>query len=140
LLLTPHLGASTVEAQQAVSVDAAVSCLSYLRGEGIHGAVNAGGLRLDLDPLQMAFVDLAQRMGRLISPMLTRGIAEITFELSGQALAAAAPTVERMGLVGMLQAHLADGLNLVNVRHFAQQRGIAIKTVKSDDDKLGIAQ
>lgn len=140
ILLTPHLGASTVEAQTAVSMDAAASCLSYLRGEGIHGAVNAGGLRLDLDPLQMAFVDLSQRMGRLISPMLTRGIAEITFELSGKALAAAAPTVERMGLVGLLQAHLADGLNLVNVRHFAQQRGIAIKTVKMDDDKQGIAQ
>jgi D-3-phosphoglycerate dehydrogenase len=140
ILLTPHLGASTVEAQRAVSVDAAASLLAYLRGEGIHGAVNAGGLRLDLDPLQQRFVDLAQRMAKLISPMITRGVASVTFELSGQELTAAAGTIERMSLVGLLQAHLDVPLNIVNVRHVAEGRGIQLRTVTAADGPARGAQ
>lgn len=133
VLLTPHLGASTVEAQQAVSVDAAASVLAYLRGEGIHGAVNAGGIRLDLDPLQQRFVDLSQRMARLLSPMLTRGIARITFEVTGDSIAAAAGTIERMALVGLLQGHMDTPLNVVNAKHVAEQRGIKLQTIKNTD-------
>jgi D-3-phosphoglycerate dehydrogenase / 2-oxoglutarate reductase len=137
ILLTPHLGASTVEAQTAVSVDAATSVLSYLRGQGITGAVNAGGLRLDLDPVQLSFVDLAQRMAHLLSPMITRGISEVTFELSGRILSAAAPTIERMALIALLQKHLSETLNVVNIRYLAEQRGIVLKTVKTDEEKNG---
>ncbi|MCX5660656.1 MAG: phosphoglycerate dehydrogenase [Planctomycetota bacterium] len=132
VLLTPHLGASTVEAQSAVSLDAAVSCLTYLRGEGIHGAVNAGGLRLDLDALQLRFVDLAQRMSKLISPMITRGVASVSFEITGQSLAAAAGTIERMALVGLLQGHMDVPLNIVNVKHVAEHRGIRLQTITLD--------
>ena len=48
ILLTPHLGASTVEAQEAVAIDACKALLKFLQGEGLEGAVNAGGLRMDL--------------------------------------------------------------------------------------------
>ncbi len=128
VLLTPHLGASTEEAQQAVSVDAAGSALAYLRGEGIRGAVNAGGVRVDLDPVQRRFVDLAQRMAQLISPMVTRGIASVNIELSGKPLGAAAGTVERTVLVGLLKGYLDKPLNVINVGRVAQQRGINVKT------------
>lgn len=140
ILVTPHLGASTVEAQKAVSVDAAVSCLSYLRGEGVHGAVNAGGLRLDLDPMQQRIVDLGQRMARLITPMITRGIATITFEMAGDNLGIAAGTIERLALVALLQNHLDVPLNIVNVKHFAEQRGIVMRFVTTDNNKTGAPQ
>jgi D-3-phosphoglycerate dehydrogenase len=140
VLVTPHLGASTVEAQKAVSVDAAASCLAYLRGEGVHGAVNAGGLRLDLDPMQRRIVDLGQRMARLINPMITRGIATITFELAGENLGSAAGTIERLALVALLQNHLDVPLNIVNVKHFAEQRGIEMRFVMTDNSKTGAPQ
>ncbi len=130
ILTTPHLGASTVEAQTAVSVDAAKACLQYLRGEGISGAVNAGGVRVDLTELQGAYVDLAQRMATLISPMVTRGIASIELELCGEALGAAAGTVERTVLVGLLQRHFDTPLNVINVAAVADRRGIKIGTTK----------
>lgn len=136
VLVTPHLGASTVEAQRAVSVDAAAGLLAYLRGEGVPGAVNAGGLRLDLDPVQERFVDLGQRMSRLVSPMVSAGIRSVTFEIAGEGLAKAVPTVERMGLIGLLTGHLDVPLNVVNVRSVAEQRGIAVKTVTTEEDKL----
>ena len=62
MLVTPHLGASTIEVQQAVSMDAARAALAYMRGDGIRGAINMTGLRMDLDPVRECFVDLAQRM------------------------------------------------------------------------------
>lgn len=136
ILTTPHLGASTVEAQQAVSVGAAEQLLEFLRGQGIRGAVNAGGLRMDLDPVQTAFVDLAQRMTALLSPMIVRGIGSVTVEVKGKQLAAAAGTIERMAMIGLLRNHLDTPLNVVNVSHVAKQRGIAQKSIVIDDDKL----
>ena len=136
VLLTPHLGASTIEAQQAVSIDAARSTIAYLRGEGIHGAVNVTGLQLDLDPMQQCFVDLASRMAQLISPMVTQGFGTVTIELTGRPLTAAANMIECTALVGLLGSHLNTPLNLVNARHIASHRGIKIRTITADDDRL----
>jgi D-3-phosphoglycerate dehydrogenase len=136
--LTPHLGASTVEAQQAVSVVAAESVLMYLRGEGIRGAVNAGGLRVDLDPLQTRFVDLSRRMAQLISPMCTRGIADVTIELVGKPIHAASGTIERTILVNLLKGHLDVPLNIINVAGVARQRGITLRAVTLDEAASGL--
>lgn len=137
VLLTPHLGASTVEAQNAVSIDAAASALGYLRGEGVKGAVNAPGLRLDLSPLQQSYADLAQRMTVIIDPMITSGIEEVSVEVSGHHLASAAETLERTVLVGLLGRHLATPVNVVNICHVAEQRGIVTRTIIQEEDKFG---
>lgn len=128
ILCTPHLGASTREAQKAVSTDAAYQCLEFLRGEGIKGAVNAGGVRVDLDETQNAFVDLAERMSHLIAPMITRGISELTIELGSKSLAAACGTIERTVLIGLLQPHTEQALNVINVGPYADRRGIKSRT------------
>lgn len=132
LLLTPHLGASTVEAQQAVSTDAAVAVLDYLRGKSVRGAVNVTGLRLDLDPLQACYVDLANRMARLLDPMISGGVKAITLQIRSQELGTVATTIERMSLIGLLQSHLDTPVNLVNARHISDQRGIELRTVTSE--------
>ncbi len=136
LLLTPHLGASTKEGQQAVSIVAAEQLLAYLRGQGISGAVNAGDLRVDLDPVQKRFVDLAQRMSRLISPMISEGIAAVHFELAGRTLAAAAGTIERFALVELLRGHFNVPVNIINVSSVAEQRGIKLSTTKIEDAQI----
>ena len=132
ILVTPHLGASTKEAQTAVSVDAAKACLSYLRGEGISGAVNAGGVRVDLTRLQAAYVDLAARMAKLISPMVTRGIATLDIEIAGADLDAASGTIERHTLVGLLQRHFDTPLNVINVGPIAEERGIDVRVTRRE--------
>lgn len=137
VLATPHLGASTREAQQAVSISAAQSLLAYLRGQSITGAVNAPGLRVDLDPIQACFVDLAHRMAQLINPMITQGIAQVTFELSGKELTPVAETVERSALVGLLREHLNTPVNIINVRHLAEQRGMALRTITVEGERHG---
>jgi len=135
VLATPHLGASTDEAQTAVSVDAAVACLKYLRGEGISGAVNAGNLRIDLTPLQAVYVDLAERMAKLLNPMITRGIAEVSIELVSESLSGGRSMIERTALVALLQAHLSDPVNIINVNQVAESRGIQVRTTTVEDDR-----
>ncbi|NJL30203.1 MAG: hypothetical protein HC898_00455 [Phycisphaerales bacterium] len=133
VLCTPHLGASTHEAQQAVSIAAAEQLLEYLRGQGIRGAVNAGGIKVDLTPVQQAFVDLVQRMASLISPMITRGMAGITLELTGKELAPAAATIQRVALVRLLQSRFDVPVNIVSVVNTAEQRGIQLQVITNDD-------
>ncbi|MEM9752519.1 MAG: phosphoglycerate dehydrogenase [Planctomycetota bacterium] len=134
ILAVPHLGASTEEAQTAVSVDAAKASLAYLRGEGISGAVNAGGVRVDLTDKQQAYVALAERMATLIAPMVTRGIAEVGVELCGADLAPAAGTIERTVLIGLLRRHFDTPLNVINVADVAKQRNIKIGATIHDGD------
>src|SRR5690348_13024167 len=66
VVLTPHLGAQTDEAQTAVSVDAAAAIIAYLKTGEIRGAVNAGGLKLDLPADEAPLIDLARRIGTLL--------------------------------------------------------------------------
>ncbi len=127
ILTTPHLGASTKEGQQAVSIVAADSLLAYLRGEGVRGAVNAGGYRVDLDAAQTRFVDLADRMATLLKPICTRGIAQVDIELIGNNLKAAAGTIERTVLIGLLKGNLDVPLNVINIMQLAEQRGITVR-------------
>src|SRR5205807_5091107 len=73
VVLTPHLGASTDEAQTAVSVDACKSIVAYLKNGEIRGAVNAGKLKLDLPPDEAPFSDLARRIGALLAGLSEGG-------------------------------------------------------------------
>src|SRR5438034_6045890 len=81
VVLTPHLGASTDEAQTAVSVDAAKAIIAYLKSGEIRGAVNAGGIKLDLPPDEAPFAKLAQRIGILLAGYAEGGYKTITLRV-----------------------------------------------------------
>ncbi|MCC5831317.1 MAG: phosphoglycerate dehydrogenase [Phycisphaeraceae bacterium] len=138
ILCTPHLGASTREGQKAVSIAAVEQLLEYLRGQGVRGAVNAPGLRVDLNPTQQCLVDLAGRMAQVINPMVTRGISGISIEIEGRDVRAAVGMVERAILVGLLSKHLDVPVNMINVKPVCEQRGIDISsTVREDSSTRG---
>lgn len=142
ILATPHLGASTAEAQEAVAVDACGALVKYLRGEGMTGAVNAGGLRLDLSQRQRAFVDLSDRMVRLLTAAVQpRRLRSVTFTLRGEELARRADTIARHGLVELLRRHLDEPVNVINAALITEQRHIETQTVIGADhgeDRLAI--
>ncbi len=129
VLLTPHLGASTKEAQEAVATKACEQAVEYLRGEGLRGAVNAPGVRLDLDSQSLRFVDLTKRMATLLAPLCEGGIDEVTVTIAGSELSSAANTIERMALVPLLRGKLELPVNLVNAQLIAEQRGIRARSV-----------
>jgi D-3-phosphoglycerate dehydrogenase len=137
ILTTPHLGASTFEGQEAVSIVAIENALSYLRGQGVKGAVNAGGYRVDLSDEQKSYVDLASRMASLLAPICTRGIVKVNIEINGSELKAAAGTIERVVLMSLLKSSTETPVNVINVSTIAQSRGMELSTVLSDEKSRG---
>ncbi len=135
VLCTPHLGASTSEAQEGVSTSACSQILEYLKGEGLRGAVNASGVSFNLDAMQMRFVDLAERMGRLVAPMCEQGISEVTVTCQGSTLPAAASTIERVILVELLRSQIEAPVNVVNALPFAEERNIRSRCVVEDKSR-----
>lgn len=142
ILLTPHLGASTVEAQEAVAVDACKALLGFLRGEGLEGAVNAGGLRMDLTDRQKAFVDLSRRMIALVCAAAEQiDLTAVRFTMRGESLAGRADTISRVALAELLRCNMDEPVTLINAGMIADQRHIDVSTTIAADkgeDRIAI--
>lgn len=138
VVLTPHLGASTDEAQTAVSVEACKAILAYLKSGEIRGAVNAGGLKLDLPPDEKPFADLAARIGTLLSGLCDGAIKTITVRASGTKAPKLLQTMIRLATVELLRPHVEAGLNLINVEVMARSRGVELLTVTEPNPPAGL--
>jgi len=137
VLATPHLGASTVEAQEAVAVNACASLLRYVQGEGLDSAVNAGGLDLELNNRQRTYVELAQMMITLLGTVATiSNTKEVTVELRGKATAGKADTIARYALVALLQQCCDEPVSIINVSAVARDLGVTASTIVGAADVL----
>jgi D-3-phosphoglycerate dehydrogenase len=137
-VLTPHLGASTDEAQTAVSVEACKAIMAYLNTGEIRGAVNAGGLKLDLPADEKPLVDLARRIGVLLAAVCEGGYRTITLRASGTRAPKHLNTLLRVAAVELLRPHLNTGVNVINVEHLARGRGIELVTVHEPNPPAGL--
>jgi D-3-phosphoglycerate dehydrogenase len=137
-VLTPHLGASTEEAQTAVSVQACEAIVAYLQTGEIRGAVNAGGIRLDLPPDEAPFADLARRIGTLLSSLSGGGVKTITLRASGQRTQKNLDTLMRLAAVELLRPHLTDPVNVINVEQLARGRGIELVKIAEPAPPAGL--
>jgi D-3-phosphoglycerate dehydrogenase / 2-oxoglutarate reductase len=136
-VLTPHLGASTDEAQTAVSVDACKAIVAFLNTGEIRGAVNAGGLKLDLPADEKPFVELARRIGILLAALCEGGYRSITLRASGTRAPKHMNTLLRVAAVELLRPHL-DSANVINVEHLARARGIELVTIHEPNPPAGL--
>src|SRR5687767_1358298 len=103
VVLTPHLGASTDEAQTAVSVEACKAVVAYLKSGEIRGAVNAGNIKLDLPPDEAPFAELARRIGALLAGFHEGGYKNITLRASGTRAPKLMNTLLRLATVELLR-------------------------------------
>lgn len=127
VVLTPHLGASTEEAQTAVSTEAVESILDYLTNGVIRGAVNVTGMPANLSARDRGYMDLTARMGTILSPLCTGGVERIELVTrGGDALGALCPTLALTALTELMSPHIEGRLNLVNAAEFAKERGIVV--------------
>jgi D-3-phosphoglycerate dehydrogenase / 2-oxoglutarate reductase len=139
-LLTPHLGASTLEAQRNVAVEACAAVRDALLSGDLSAAMNAagvGGAALgEIRPL----LQLAERLGRLGRALLPTGLSAMELRYSGPRAEAARPL-----LLASLQGAMGDivdrrAINLVNAQHVATERGIETAwTHVSSQHELGQA-
>src|SRR5688500_1518730 len=138
-VLTPHLGASTDEAQTAVSVEACKAIVAYLKSGEIRGAVNAGGIKLDLPPDEAPFAKLAARIGTLLAGYCECGYKTITLRASGPRAPKHINTFLRLAAVELLKPHLGEGaVNVINVEHLAAARGIELVAIHEAAPPAGL--
>jgi len=127
LVTTPHLGASTVEAQERVAVEVAVAAVRYLVDGEITNAINAP--RGKLDPETEVFVPLAERMGALAREATgSNPIEGLEITYSGELANKQVKMLTLSVVIGVLNKILGVGnANIINAMPLAKQKGIAVK-------------
>jgi len=127
MVLAPHLGASTEEAQLAVTLDAVDALLSYLAKGEIRWAVNVAGLPSELTKRDKAYLDLAQRMGTILSHVGSGRVESVRITTHGQSLEPMLGTIAKQILIDMLDPHFTVRVNMINVENLGKERGIKVE-------------
>jgi D-3-phosphoglycerate dehydrogenase len=126
VLATPHIAASTIEAQELVGTETAAAVRDYLLTGAITNAVNFPALR-GAEPGRLEpFTRLAERMGALLTQISEGPIHGISIRYYGALVAGGAPLIARAALAGVLRPILSTGVSIVNAREVATGRGIEI--------------
>jgi D-3-phosphoglycerate dehydrogenase / 2-oxoglutarate reductase len=131
-VLTPHLGASTREAQVRVAVEAAQQVLDVLAGRPARYAVNAPLLSPETAAALAPYLPLAQTLGQLSAQLGPVG-SELTLELAGELAAQGGSALAAAVLRGLLEASTEERVNLVNASRLAEARGIRLIERRTPD-------
>jgi len=126
IVLTPHLGASTVEAQEAVALEAAQLLIDYLTRGVVQCAVNMAAFnRKELDEMRH-YVDLARRLGMLQANMASGPIVKAELTYRGELAKKGTKLLTAAFAAGLLESRLTESVNLINAELLARERGIEI--------------
>jgi len=131
LLLTPHLGASTEEAQIKVAVDVAEQIRDYFNGTPARSAVNMPALAPELLATLKPYMTLTEKIGKFHGQMLDGAIQSVEVIFSGEITDENTSPLIPALLQGLFAPILGRSINSVNARFIAEQRGVDIKEVKS---------
>ena len=126
LVLTPHLGASTAEAQVNVAVDVAEQIRDVLLGLPARSAVNIPGLRPDMLEKLRPYLNLAETLGNFVGQLAGGRIEELNIKLQGELAENDTKPIVIAALKGLLSNALQERVNYVNASIEAKERGIRV--------------
>jgi len=135
-ICTPHLGASTREAQDNVAVDVAEQIVAYLLHGTVKNAVNVPSIGPELMNILRPYAILAEKMGSLQTQLVDSGVVEVQINYSGKVTEYDVTPLTTAMLKGLLSPILGDDVNFVNASFIAAERGIKVvesKTTTSED-------
>jgi D-3-phosphoglycerate dehydrogenase / 2-oxoglutarate reductase len=125
-VITPHLGASTLEAQENVAIEAAQLIADFLLKGVVANAVNMAAVdRAELDALRQ-YVDLARRLGMLHAQLEQGPIRKVSITYKGELASKQTKLLTSAFTAGLLEYRLSAGVNLVNAVVTARERGIEV--------------
>ncbi len=133
IIVTPHLGGSTVEAQEQVARDVAEQVLAVLKGGLARYAVNMPLLPPEEMKALGPYIDLAERLGKLAAQIGEPRARSIEITASGEIAAYDLEYVEAAALKGFLDGVVDVRVNLVNAKSIAAQRHISLQRRKQMD-------
>ncbi len=135
VIATPHLGASTEEAQEKVALQIARQVSDALLGRGVSGSVNADALQAQMNVEARPYVDLAEKMGSLVAQLRNGTLRKIVVGTYGGSLRESRSVLMAAVLKGIFKVLLSEPVNILNAPLIAQERGIAFgeNEVAADD-------
>jgi D-3-phosphoglycerate dehydrogenase len=134
-LVTPHLGASTEEAQIEVAVDAAQILADAIKGGPIRNALNAPAMGAGTPPIVCRYAELAQRIGSVMTTLAPGHIKGVKVEYRGAIAEKQIEAVTTAFTIGLLQPHFDTVVNIVNVGLLAKERSISVDVTKNTEIK-----
>jgi len=133
VVTTPHIGASTKEAQISVGMIIAEEMINFSRGFPVRNAVNLPSIEPGEYGFLMPYVELAEKMGKIIAARMGGAFRRVRVTYRGKIAGKNTEFVTRALLKGMLGGILGGSINLVSALHVARERGIAVEEAKTED-------
>jgi D-3-phosphoglycerate dehydrogenase len=132
IIVTPHLGASTVEAQENVAIDVSEQVLNILRGKPFINAVNMPPIPANVLNILQPYFTLGEKLGSFAAQLTEGAIEEIIVNFAGELAEVDTQPLTRYIVRGVLSHHLGSELvNVVNSMHLAKERSVNIVVQKS---------
>lgn len=133
-IVTPHLGASTSEAQVNVAIEIAESVRNALLGRGIVNAANFPSISSEAYKVLEPYIDLSERMGRFAGQLINGRLSEVKVTYSGVVTRQKVAPVTMSLLYGLLSPILGETVNVINAIDYARERGINVKEIQSNQE------
>jgi D-3-phosphoglycerate dehydrogenase len=127
VILTPHIGGSTAEAQEAVGVQIAMQVKEYLKHGVFQNAVNVPSVSHEEYILMQPYIVLAERLGSFLAQAGGGALEEISLRYSGQVAEGRTELIRNGAIKGILNEVLEETANLVNAESIASSRGLNIR-------------
>lgn len=135
MIVTPHLGANTFEAQKNVAVDVSREIVSYLDGRPVENAVNIPKFDPDLLEHMKPFLDLIQKMGCFLAQLAPAHARKITFIYNGKLARYDCAPLTVCGLAALLNRRTDQEVNMVNAGLVAESMGINVEEVRNTESE-----
>ena len=128
---TPHLGASTTEAQVNVAIQVAEQMADYLVTGGVTNALNVPSLSAEEAPKLKPYMNLAEKLGSLVGQLAHGALSSISVEVEGAAAELNLKPITSAVLAGLMRVY-SDTVNMVNAPFLAKERGLDVREIRHD--------
>jgi len=135
IVLTPHLGASTEEAQVNVAIEVAEIVRDALLGRGIRNAANYPSVETEVYKILEPYINLSEKLGKFCSQLVEGRFQELNINYSGEIIQYDLSPLTMALVKGLLSPILKETVNFINATSLAKERGIKIKESKSSGEE-----
>jgi D-3-phosphoglycerate dehydrogenase / 2-oxoglutarate reductase len=135
IICTPHLGASTEEAQEKVALQIAEQIADALENKAYKGSLNGKSIALLTNKEVQPYVELAEKLGRVFGQIMPNNANNFSFEYTGDCSRFSDVLTDGI-LKGMLSQYADEAINLINARHYAGERGLKISETTSTNNRM----
>lgn len=135
VIATPHLGASTVEAQETVAIDVSYDVVSFLKNGVVKNPVNLSSVPKDVLAKIEPFFNLVEKLGSFLSDLAVGVPEEINITYAGELANLDTRPLSRNAVKGLLKSKLGESVNDVNAKFLADRLGITVNEHKTPKSK-----